>query len=492
MRGQPGRLSAFVVVCALSASSLGAAPASATPAEQPATIDWHRCGGGFQCGKLPVPVDDAVDRRAHDRPRGHPASGSVNPGRASARSCSIPAVPASPDFPFCAAWWTCCRTELRDRFDLVALDPRGVGSSSPIRCAGGVDPLFDQTFSPTPSEQRSALVDAFRSLAAACEQHDGAILAHVSTREGAHDLDVLRAALGEGRLSYLGFSYGTYLGTLYAAAYPQRVRAMVLDGAVDPTLDAEATALVQARGFEHALDDFLGDCARHAGCTFHHGGDSAAAYERLRARAGRDPIPVRGEPGRSAQSDPIRRRGAAGAVFRTGRLADARPSTGGRGARGRLRLARHGRHLRRAPERRHRRPQPRGLLGGQLPRRAGRRSPDAAARIEARAAQVAPRLGAFVANLSLACSVWPIPPLATVFDALPARGAPPILVVGTTDDPATPLSQARSLAHELDRSVLLVAQGEQHTAFVEGNQCVDRAVTRYLVRREPPKVGTRC
>lgn len=116
---------------------------------------------------------------------------------------------------------------------------------------------------------------------------------------------------------------------------------------------------------------------------------------------------------------------------------------------------------------------------------------DAAARLEARARAVAPRLGGFLVNFSLACSMWPVPPV-TIPGPLDAAGAPSLLVIGTTDDPATPLVAARSLARELDRGALLVANGEQHTSFGVGNACLDRAVTRYLVDRTLPRRGTRC
>jgi hypothetical protein len=115
----------------------------------------------------------------------------------------------------------------------------------------------------------------------------------------------------------------------------------------------------------------------------------------------------------------------------------------------------------------------------------------AAAELEQRAVAEAPRLGAFIVNNSLPCSVWPVPPLAPA-GRLTAAGAPPILVIGTTLDPATPLAQARALAGSLERGRLLVAQGEQHTSFDNGNSCVDDVVTRYLVERALPPVGTRC
>ena len=124
--------------------------------------------------------------------------------------------------------------ELRDRFDLVSFDPRGVGDSGAVKCGADIDPLFDQSFSPTDAAERSALVAAFRTVVDACARDSGALLPHVSTVDTARDLDRVRAAIGDRKLTYVGESYGTYLGTIYATLFPERVRAIVLDGAIDP------------------------------------------------------------------------------------------------------------------------------------------------------------------------------------------------------------------------------------------------------------------
>ena len=192
--------------------------------------------------------------------------------------------------------------DLRDRFDLVSFDPRGVGESGAVKCGADIDPLFDESFSPTTAAERADLVAAFRTVVDACARDSAALLPHVSTVDTARDLDRLRAALGDRKLTYVGESYGTYLGTLYATLFPHRVRALVLDGAIDPAADGTAVTLGQARGFEHALDDFLADCAKRRGCAFHNGGHPAAAYDALRARAARRPLP------RIAQRRPDRER----------------------------------------------------------------------------------------------------------------------------------------------------------------------------------------
>ncbi len=266
----------------------GAAPVPIAPVPTaPASISWHTCADGFQCATLTVPVDPAADtgatlglaviRKRARHPKERIGSLVFNPGG--------PGVPA---VGYLAAVAGTLPDKIRDRFDLVAFDPRGIGTNSPVECEDSLDPLFDQSFQPTTAAERAlGLVDAVRTLAGACAARSGALLSHVSTLDAVRDLERLRVGLGEDRLSFVGFSYGTFLGASYASAYPHRVRAFVLDGPIDPTMTADAVTLGQARGFEHSLDDFLADCSAHPGCAFHHDGDAAGAYDALRrARLG--------------------------------------------------------------------------------------------------------------------------------------------------------------------------------------------------------------
>ncbi len=262
------------------------APVAADARSGLAPLAWHACSDGFQCTTLTVPVDPAngdtsslelaVIRKRARRPEGRIGSLVFNPGG--------PGVPA---VAYLAAVAGTLPDRIRDRFDLVAFDPRGIGQSSPVECEDSLDPLFDQSFQPPTAAARASLDDAVRTLSAACAARSGALLPHVSTLDAVGDLERLRVALGEDRLSFVGYSYGTLLGASYASAYPHRVRAFVLDGPIDPTMTADAVTLGQARGFEHSLDDFLADCSAHPGCAFHHHGDAAAAYDALR-RARRD------------------------------------------------------------------------------------------------------------------------------------------------------------------------------------------------------------
>ncbi len=482
-------LAAVLTLAAAGMTSVATAPAGAAPSVAPAAtgLAWSPCGA-FQCATLPVPVDYAqpvgrtfrlaLIRRTADDPKHRIGTLVVNPGGPGASGVDYVRSIAE-TYP----------TTVRRRFDIVSFDVRGSGESDPVTCAPNIDTLFDVPFSPRDADGRAALVDAARRVASGCAQRSGAELAHVSTQETARDLDQLRAALGLRTLSFLGGSYGTYLGTLYASMFPDRVRAFVLDGAIDPAEDAVATTLGQARGFEQVLDDFLADCSARAACAFHHHGHAAAEYDALRARVTDHPLAAPGGDGPALDQTrfdaavveaiyrgPSYWPALAGDLVATGRgdpkplleLAHAFEGSADGGA---------------------------GSLASfwAISCLDGPPAPDVvgAARLEAQAAAVAPRLGAFVANASLICSVWPVQPIAPP-GRLDAAGAPPILVIGNTRDPATPLAAARALTAELQRARLLVVASDGHTAFATGNGCVDRVVTRYLVARVLPRPGTRC
>ncbi len=380
---------------------------------------------------------------------------------------------------------------MRDRFDIVAFDPRGVGKSGQITCADSLDPLFDEAFSPRSDAERAALVAAASAVAAGCADHSGALLAHVSTQDTARDLDRLRVALGDKRLNFLGSSYGSYLGALYVTLFPQRVRATVLDGAIDPEQSSADALVSQATGFEDELDAFLADCdARHE-CSFAAGQESAeVAYDALRARAARTSIAAKGSNGRRLNETRFD-----AAVLET--LYEGRPAWPGladaltradRGDASDL-LARADSFVWRHADG----TQSHVLdafwaiscLDGPAP------GPLGATGLERLAALSAPRLGAFVANNSVICSVWPVAPVAPP-PVVDANAAPTVLIVGATGDPATPLAGGRQMQRVLGNARLLVVDGYRHTSFISGNRCVDDVVTSYLVDRTLPVRGTRC
>jgi pimeloyl-ACP methyl ester carboxylesterase len=289
----PLAVSAFLVVSSLLVSTAAQAAEGAT-----ASVDWESCGAPVECATISVPVDygdpvgptlELAVARVHARDSARRiGSLVVNPGG-----------PGAPGIPYMRSLVASLPRELRDRFDLVSFDPRGVGDSGAVKCGADIDPLFDHSFSPADADERSALVSAFRTVVDACARDSGAQLPHVSTVDTARDLDRVRAAIGDRKLTYVGESYGTYLGTIYATLLPDRVRAIVLDGAIDPAADGTAVALGQARGFEGALEDFLANCAEQRGCAFHDDGKPGAAYDALRARAARTGLPTVRDAGRT-------------------------------------------------------------------------------------------------------------------------------------------------------------------------------------------------
>lgn len=472
----------------------GAGPRAVAATGTAATIRWHGCDDGFRCGTLTVPVDEAdpagptidlavIERPARDRDA-HRAAGSralvLNPGG-----------PGMSGVDFLRAEADSLPAAVRDTFDLVSFDPRGVGASDPVDCVDSLDPLFSEQFSPADAAARAALVAAFAQVTAGCAARDGARLAHLSTRETAHDLDRLRAALGQQELDYVGYSYGTYLGALYAQDFPHRVGRFVLDGPVDPSLDARAATLSQVRGFERALDDFLRWCSDDSTCSFHHDGHSAGAYDALRARVADSPVVAKDQPDRVL--DQTRFDTAVLSLLYSGRpawrsLERALTSTEEGNASTMLSVAD-------SYEGRGESGHDDGALEAfwAITCRDGPVVGDAAAtaELEAEAARLAPRLGPYIVNTSLACATWPVPPVAPP-GAIRASGAPPILVVGTTRDPATPYDQAKGLAAQLADGVLLTVAGSAHTSFAAGNACADKAITRFLVSGRTPAAGTRC
>jgi len=459
----------------------GAASGRSGPA-----LRWEDCGSGVECATLAVPVD-------YDRPDGptldlalkrRPATGDrvgvllTNPGG--------PGVSGTELVDAAELYFS---SRLLDRFDLVAWDPRGTGASAPVDCVDDLDFFYALDTSPDTPAEAQAVADAAARLVQGCEERSGELLPFLATRATVRDLDRIRSALGEEQVTYLGFSYGTYIGALYADMFPDRVRAMVLDGAVDPSLSFEEVSRDQARGFDAALAAFLDDCAR-TGCGF-GGDDPRRAYELLIKAIDAEELPaeVAGEsrtlgPGEADI-------GVASALYTgedgwrvlAGALRDAAQGDGS------ALLALADTYTGRQPGGAYSNqgeafyaigcldtPSPRGAELGRV--------------ADALAAD-APFFGAATVYLSAPCAVWPVD---AVGQPAPVRaaGAPPIVVLGTSNDPATPLKWAEGLASQLESGRLVVFEGEGHTAYGRGSGCVDGLVDTYLVDLEAPPAGTRC
>jgi pimeloyl-ACP methyl ester carboxylesterase len=320
----------------------------------------------------------------------------------------------------------------------------------------------------------------YRSLAAGCEAASGGELPYVGTVDVARDLDRIRAALGDDQLTFIGHSYGTLIGATYAAMFPTHVRAMVLDGAIDPSLPMAQLVVQQAVGFERALGDFFTWCARTPSCPWRPAGDPTAALLALIDRVEQNPLAAAG--GQTAGPDEVYDGLLAGLGSQANwpELGDALGQA--EQGNGTLLTSSSARY------------ETGGSSNGAVAELAVDcldhpvdRDP---ADYPAMAAAAAPVFGPLLTWGLLACAEWPALPTRSVAPATDP-GGPPILVVGTTGDPVTPYQWAVSLSQQLDRGFLLTWQGESHVASFS-SACVRAAEQAYLLDGSLPPAGTVC
>ena len=286
------------VAAACTRTSNPVAKTSPTPTAAPAHLTWTDCGSGFQCATVQAPLDYA-----------HPDSGTIgiaisrkpatDPTRRIGSVLTNPGGPGASGIQFLRGE-VGAMANLNTRFDLIGFDPRGIGQSAPVRCLSGpqedvfnaLDPVFDDP------QEKQAGIQADQTFAAGCKQMSGQVLPFVDTISAARDMDVIRAALGDQKLTYLGFSYGTFLGENYAHLFPTHVRALALDGVIDPTLSPNDLLYAQLVGFEQNLQAFLADCrARKAAstpCGYAQSGDPGTKLMNLMTRLDSTPMTVGG------------------------------------------------------------------------------------------------------------------------------------------------------------------------------------------------------
>jgi pimeloyl-ACP methyl ester carboxylesterase len=447
----------------------------------------------LQCARLEVPLDysEPDGPTAHvavlrQKATGGQRTGSLlfNPGGPGASGLRMVAslAPQLGDSP------------LGQRFDLVGFDPRGVGASTPaIDCLTDAEWTAERAdLDVDPSPAGVAQTEAENKLyAQRCAQRSGGdtVLANVGTRDVARDMDVLRAALGDPQLTFLGYSYGTFLGTLYAEQFPRNVRAMVLDGAVDPTQSVADRNVDQYAGFQHAFDAYAADCAKGPDCPL--GPDPAratAVYQGLVQPLIGKPLAVGNRT--LSYNDVIV--GSLYALY----LQDMWPAlTAGltelRRGDGRVLLSLADLYDERGSDGHYANTQEAftAILCQDQERITDRAvAAETNRRSNAAAPFTDPGRGA-VGALDV-CAFWPVPPT-TQAHTPHVAGLVPTLVVSTTGDPATPYAAGVDLARELGGR-LLTFEGTQHTASLHGDRCIDNVVTAYLVDGALPTDGTRC
>ena len=483
----PAQPPASVAVLAPS-SSPSPTPVPTLPPQPP--VAWSDCGDGFQCGIVDVPRDYAdptgptmrlsLVRLPATDPAHRIGSLVVNPGGPGESGIDFVRQGAAAIFP----------PGILARFDIVGFDPRGVGASTPIRCVTNLDHFIPEDATADTPAELANLLDGAKAFAQQCGQRNASLLPYLSTEDVARDLDQIRAALGDATLTYLGFSYGTLIGEDYASLFPTHVRALALDGVVDPSLGEATFREDQAVAFEGALDRFLADCAAHPSCAFYSGGRPGPAFDALMRQIDRHPVPTPRLTGRESVGptqawEAITQSLYAQAAWPVlaGALAQARAGDGslllllGDPLRGR---------------------NPDGSYSNLVDAYyavtcldwPAPRDPAAYSAMATRFTAVAPRVGRLLAFNDVECAYWPTPP-----DRVPAPvtapGAPPIVLVGSTGDPATPHAWAQDVARQLPSAVLVTRVGEGHTGYLV-SACARDAVDAYLLYRTVPRAGLRC
>ncbi len=390
--------------------------------------------------------------------------------------------------------------DLVDNYDLVALDPRGVGASTPIICMtdeerdryNAAEAATDDT-DLSPDQIVARADEVVKQFGQGCLDHSGTLTAHVDTVSAAKDFDMARAVLGENRLTYLGYSYGTFLGATYAGLFPDKVGRMVLDGALDPALDVNQVSDLQMRGLDAALAHWVEDCQATSGCPLAGSTeDGLARLARFIDGLADSPLPTQ-DPDRPLTQS-LALTAIIGMMYSTSTYATLtqamQQALGSNDGSILLYLAdflndrnKDGTYASNGTD---------ALMAVNALDYEPVGTVDEWAADAAQLQEDLAILGPFAGYASAGLDAWPVDRHAHRAP-ISASGAPPIVVVGTTHDPATPYVMAQSLADQLDDAVLVTWDGWDHTAYAKsGSRCVAQAVEGYLVDGDLPQDGLTC
>ncbi len=460
---------------------------SPTPLLAPSKIAWTVCGSGFQCGTLKVPLDYshpaartislALLRKPATDPTLRIGSVLVNPGG-----------PGESGIEFLKGDVSSF-TKLNHRFDLIAWDPRGVAQSTPVTCVDGAQEdtyLSIDTVLDDPQEKQT-LIQADKDFAAGCQSRSGELLPFMDSASTARDMDQIRAAVGDAKLTYLGFSYGTYLGQWYAHLFPTHVRALSLDGVVDPTVPANDSLLGQVIGFEQNLQAYLAECKARTTCTYGRTGDPGAKINAAMATLDATPLKV----GNRQLTRSLAMTGLLVTLYdqSTWQYLDL--------ALGKLDNGDGSTLLLLADIYNHRNSDGTyaNLFNGGFHAAYCMDFPvptdiSAYDQLTSSYTKASALFGPWSVYSNLQCAYWPVKPKSGQ-GPLTVRGAPPILLVGGTNDPATPYSEAQSVNRQISGSILLTRQGNGHTSY-DASTCVHAAEDAYLIDLTLPAAGTIC
>lgn len=451
---------------------------------------WSDCGPRHQCARVQVPMDYADPGAEHIEVAIKVAAAQ---GSSQGALLTNPGGPGSSGLEFLESVDETFSAELLAGFDVVGFDPRGVGDSDAVHCldSAALDEYYGQTFALDTDAGWQDFVDAHTDYGQACLENTGDLLGFVDTISAARDLDIIRAVLGQTALTYLGFSYGTFLGATYAELFPDRVHRMVLDAAMDPTLSYTEIARGQVLGFDRAYRSFIADCQAGPHCPLTD--DVQAGIEQtadLLTTLGDDPMPS-ADPDRpvtdtdlintiiitlyNTQSWPV--------------LTEALRMLIDDGDASQVRLI-SDIALEREEDGTY--PPDEGAFRAinclDFPAELDRDQSMAAARSMAEESEV---FGDYFGYGDVGCATMPFDATGTR-GAITAPGTPPILVIGTTGDPATPYEWAQALAGQLESGILLTRDGEGHTAYGGNDACVDEVVDDFLLSGQVPNDGMQC
>lgn len=454
-------------------------------------VQWEECGQ-FECATLEAPLDydnpgaASIDLALLKRPANDKDSrlGSlfVNPGG--------PGVSGIGYAELAEVLFT---EPVLEHYDIVGWDPRGVGDSTSIACMTDeqTDTYYETDGTPDDVGEVRDLVRLNEQFTKGCVRDGAELIPEIGTFSSARDIDILRAAVDEPRLNYFGASYGTELGAIYADLFPQRVGRMVLDAALDPSVSSQQLSRGQLRGFQRATEAFIDDCIAREGCAVGPTADEAE-QQLTELLADIDAAPLATESGRPL-TESLATVGMISAMYSESsgwpslRLGLSQAFNGD----GTVLLALADAYAERNADGTYASNVNSAFPAISCTDRPGSSSVAEAKRLVTPYQQISPIFGRTFAWGAVSCRNWPVKKAAFPTDVV-AKGADPIVVIGTTRDPATPYAWSVSLAESLQSGVLVSRDGDGHTGYNAGNACVDDAIDRYLVSGEAPDDPTMC
>ncbi|SDL86206.1 alpha/beta hydrolase fold [Nonomuraea maritima] len=500
------RVLAAALFLTVGCSSVPAQPAqpatqkTANPSDQTATIAWGPCtdikrpdgapparkDATVRCGKLAVPLD-------YSKPDGEQLELALIKLTATGPGKRLGSLVFNFGGPGGSGVDTLDQAgkalaALRNRYDLISFDPRGVERSSGVRCGGGkeMDTFTALDTLPPDEETHRKTEEANKQFAALCQQDSGKVLPYVGTVNAARDMDLIRAAVGDDKLNYVGMSYGTQLGGVYATLFPKNVGRMVLDAPLDPTVTFEQRTLAQTRGFQQAYESFLRSCVKSGSCEVGRDLDTANAnVAKLLNQLTSQPLQVDNR----MLTQGLASTGVAAALYSEMTWPFLEQALGaalkGQGE-GLMFLS--DTYTGRSPD---------GSYSTQMTSFPAitcvdtAERPDIATlrRTEAAAMKISPLFGS--EGSGGLCRVWPVKG-SDEARHIDATGSAPIVVIGGKGDPATPYEWAPKLTAQLKTGTLVTYEGEGHGAYLSGSKCVQQLVNSYLIDGKLPQKGATC